>query len=233
MLTMYVKQFEKLPKDFQNEAVRPYFDYLRTRRGSLFAKRAMDLVVSFILLILMSPFMLAAAVAVKVSSKGPVFYLQKRVGIYGKPFSIYKFRTMVQNADKMGAHVTVGERDPRITKVGHFLRVTRIDEFPQMLNVLKGDMTIIGTRPEVPRYVEKYTDEMKATLLMQPGASGAASIEYSKENEMLKDQADPEQYYIDVILPDKMAINLKYLRSFSVWKDFVLIFRTVLCVFKK
>ena len=230
---MYVKQFEKLPKDFQNEAVRPYFDYLRTRRGSLFAKRAMDLVVSFILLILMSPFMLAAAVAVKVSSKGPVFYLQKRVGIYGKPFSIYKFRTMVQNADKMGAHVTVGERDPRITKVGHFLRVTRIDEFPQMLNVLKGDMTIIGTRPEVPRYVEKYTDEMKATLLMQPGASGAASIEYSKENEMLKDQADPEQYYIDVILPDKMAINLKYLRSFSVWKDFVLIFRTVLCVFKK
>jgi len=230
---MYVKQFEKLPPDFQNEAIRPYFDYLQTRRGSLFAKRTMDIFVSFILLILMSPFMLAAAIAVKVSSKGPIFYLQKRVGIYGKPFSIYKFRTMVQNADKMGAHVTVGERDPRITKVGHFLRVTRIDEFPQMLNVLKGDMTIIGTRPEVPRYVEQYTDEMKATLLMQPGASGAASIEYSKENEMLKDQTDPEQYYIDVILPDKMAINLKYLREFSVWKDFVLIFRTVLCVFKK
>ncbi len=217
----------------QNEAVKPYFDYLQTRKCSLFFKRAMDIVVSLILLILMLPFMLVAGIAVKLTSKGPMFYLQKRIGLYGKPFSIYKFRTMVQNADKLGAHVTVGEKDPRITKVGHILRITRVDEFPQMLNVLKGDMTIIGTRPEVPRYVEQYTDEMKATLLMQPGASGAASIAYSKENEMLKDKENPEQYYIDTILPDKMAINLNYLREFSLWKDLVLIFRTVLCVFQK
>ncbi len=230
---MYVKQFEKLPKDFQNEAVRPYFEYLQTRKVSLFAKRVMDIAVSFVLLILMLPFMIVAGIAVKLTSKGPMFYLQKRIGLYGKPFSIYKFRTMVQNADKIGAHVTVGEKDPRITKVGHFLRITRIDEFPQMLNVLKGDMTIIGTRPEVPRYVDQYTDEMKATLLMQPGASGAASIAYSKENEMLKDVENPEQYYVDVILPDKMTINLAYLKNFSIWKDFALIFRTVLCVFQK
>ncbi|MBR3844253.1 MAG: sugar transferase, partial [Clostridia bacterium] len=136
-------------------------------------------------------------------------------------------------ADKIGAQITVGERDPRITKVGHILRTTRIDEFPQMLNVLKGDMTIIGTRPEVPRYVKEYSDEMKATLLMQPGASGGASIAYRYENEMLKDKEDPEQYYIDAILPDKMQINLDYLKKFSIWQDLWLMCRTVGCVFHK
>ncbi|MBR4868494.1 MAG: sugar transferase [Clostridia bacterium] len=230
---MYVKQFKKLPVDFQNETIKPYFDYLQTRKGSLFCKRCLDILVALIVLILSFPFLLVSGILVKATSKGPLFYMQKRVGIYGKEFAIFKFRTMVQNADKIGTQITVGERDPRITKVGHFLRITRLDEFPQMLNVLKGDMTIIGTRPEVPRYVAHYTDEMKATLLLPPGASGAASIAYRKENEMLKDVADPEQFYIDTILPDKMAINLAYLKSFSIWKDFALIFRTVLCVFQK
>ena len=229
---MYVKQFEKLPADLQNEAVRPYFDYLQTRKGSLIAKRAVDCFVALLVLTVLSPVMLLAGVAVKLTTKGPLFYLQKRVGLYGKPFSIYKFRTMVVDADKYG-EITVGERDPRITKVGRFLRMTRIDEFPQMLNVLKGDMTIIGTRPEVPRYVAEYTDEMMATLLLQPGASGAASIAYRHENEMLKDCEDPEQFYIDTILPDKMAINLAYLRKFSIWQDLWLMLRTVACVFTK
>ncbi|MBQ6818638.1 MAG: sugar transferase [Clostridia bacterium] len=230
---MYVKQFEKLPQDFQNDTIKPYFDYLQTRKVSLFFKRAMDIFVALAILTVSFPFLLVAGILVKATSEGPLFYMQKRVGLYGKEFAIFKFRTMVQNADKIGTQITVGEKDPRITKVGHFLRITRLDEFPQMLNVLKGDMTIIGTRPEVPRYVAHYTDEMKATLLLPPGASGAASIAYRKENEMLKDVEDPEAYYIDTILPDKMAINLAYLKSFSIWKDLALIFRTVLCVFQK
>ena len=230
---MYVKQFEKLPQDFQNDTIKPYFDYLQTRKVSLFIKRAMDIFVALAILTVSFPFLLVAGILVKATSEGPLFYMQKRVGLYGKEFAIFKFRTMVQNADKIGTQITVGEKDPRITKVGHFLRITRLDEFPQMLNVLKGDMTIIGTRPEVPRYVAHYTDEMKATLLLPPGASGAASIAYRKENEKLKDEEDPEPYYIDTILPDKMAINLAYLKSFSIWKDLALIFRTVLCVFQK
>jgi lipopolysaccharide/colanic/teichoic acid biosynthesis glycosyltransferase len=229
---MYIKQFEKLPQDLQKEEIRPYFEYLQTRKGSLFFKRVLDILAAALVLTISSPALILAAIGIKLTSKGPLFYLQKRVGLYGKPFYIYKFRTMVVDADKYG-EITVGERDPRITKVGHFLRTSRLDEFPQMLNILKGDMTIIGTRPEVPRYVEKYTDEMKATLLMQPGASGAASIAYRHENEMLNGIEDPEQHYINVILPDKMAINLKYLKKFSLLEDFRLIFSTIGCVFHK
>ena len=150
---MYVKQFEKLPPAFQKSEIKPYFDYLQTRRGSLIAKRVLDIFVALLVLTVLSPIMLLSALLIKITTKGPLFYLQERVGLYGKPFHIYKFRTMVVNADKIGAQITVGERDPRITRVGRILRTTRIDEFPQMLNVLKGDMTIIGTRPEVPRYV--------------------------------------------------------------------------------
>ena len=230
---MYVKQFEKLPPDLQKSEIKPYFDYLQTRRGSLFAKRALDIFVALLVLLVLSPVMLISALLIKLTTKGPLFYLQERVGLYGKPFHIYKFRTMVVDADKIGAQITVGEKDPRITKVGHILRTTRIDEFPQMLNVLKGDMTIIGTRPEVPRYVREYSDEMKATLLMQPGASGVASIAYRYENEMLKDKEDPEQFYIDTILPDKMRINLDYMKKFSIWQDLWLMLRTVGCVFHK
>lgn len=230
---MYVKQFEKLPTAFQKSEIKPYFDYLQTRRGSLIAKRVIDIFVAILVLTVLSPIMLLSALLIKITTKGPLFYLQERVGLYGKPFHIYKFRTMVVNADKIGAQITVGERDPRITRVGRILRTTRIDEFPQMLNVLKGDMTIIGTRPEVPRYVKEYSDEMMASLLMQPGASGVASIAYRYENEMLKDKEDPEQYYIQTILPDKMRINLDYLKKFSIWQDLWLMLRTVGCVFHK
>jgi lipopolysaccharide/colanic/teichoic acid biosynthesis glycosyltransferase len=227
---MYIKKFQQLPKEFQSDAIRPYFDHLQTKKCSLFFKRVLDIIVATLVLTLSSPALILAAIGIKLTSKGPLFYLQKRVGLYGKPFYIFKFRTMVVDADKYG-EITVGERDPRITKVGRFLRVSRLDEFPQMLNILKGDMTIIGARPEVPRYVEKYTDEMKATLLMQPGASGAASIAYRNENEMLSGKENPEQYYINVILPDKMEINLNYLKKFSIFEDLRLIFHTVGCVF--
>jgi lipopolysaccharide/colanic/teichoic acid biosynthesis glycosyltransferase len=229
---MYIKKFQQLPKEFQSDAIRPYFDHLQTKKCSLFFKRVLDIIVATLVLTLSSPALILAAIGIKLTSKGPLFYLQKRVGLYGKPFYIFKFRTMVVDADKYG-EITVGERDPRITKVGRFLRVSRLDEFPQMLNILKGDMTIIGARPEVPRYVEKYTDEMKATLLMQPGASGAASIAYRNENEMLSGKENPEQYYINVILPDKMEINLNYLKKFSIFEDLRLIFHTVGCVFHK
>lgn len=230
---MYVRQFEKLPPDLQNDAVRPYFEHLKNKRFSLALKRGADLFIAAVLFLVFLPFMLVGGAAVKLTSKGPLFYRQQRVGLYGKPFWILKFRTMVVGADRMGAQVTVGERDPRVTRAGRILRITRIDEFPQMLNVLKGDMTIIGTRPEVPRYVAEYTDEMKATLLLRPGCSGAASIAYRHENEMLKDAPDPERRYIETILPDKMAINLRYLRQFSVWLDILLMLRTIGCLFHR
>ena len=157
-----IRRFEELPKELRLSEVKPYFEYLDSKRISLFFKRLFDIIIAFIVLVILSPIMLVSGVLVGVTSKGPVFYLQKRIGRYGKPFSIIKFRTMVQNADQLGAQVTVGENDPRITKVGNALRTTRIDEFPQMINILKGDMSLVGTRPEVPRYVEKYTPEMMA-----------------------------------------------------------------------
>lgn len=230
---MSAKQWQKLPKNMQNEAVKPYFDIIVKKKFTLFVKRVLDIIISFIVLLILSPIMIVAAMAVALGSKGPVFYFQRRVGRYGKEFSIFKFRTMVVNADKIGSHVTVGENDPRITKVGHILRTTRIDEFPQLLNILKGDMTLVGTRPEVPRYVAEYSDEMMATLLLAPGVTGAASIAYRYENDMLKGKEDPEKYYIETILPDKMAINLDYTRNLSFWGDIKLLLRTVGCVFKK
>ncbi len=230
---MYVRQFESLPRDLQNEAVRPYFEYLNKKRFSLAVKRGADIVVALLVLAVTSPAMLLAALGVALTSPGPLFYCQTRVGLYGKPFLIYKFRTMQVNADQTGAAVTVGERDPRITPFGRFLRATRIDEFPQMINVLKGDMSIIGARPEVPRYVALYTDEMLATLLLPPASSGVASIAYRHENALLAGKEDPERYYIETILPDKMALNLDYLRRFSLWNDLRLMGQTLLCVFHK
>lgn len=230
---MSVKQWQKLPQNMQNEAVKPYFDSLQKKKFTLFVKRMMDIIIASIVIIILSPVLLGATIAVAVGSKGPVFYLQRRVGRFGKEFSIFKFRTMVVNADKIGAQITVGEDDPRITKVGKFLRTTRIDEFPQFFNILKGDMTLVGTRPEVARYVNEYNDEMMATLLLRPGATGAASLVYRYENEMLSGKEDPEKYYIETILPDKMAINLEYTKKLSIWEDIKILARTVLCVIKK
>ena len=228
---MSQKLFGKLPESMRNEAVRPYAEYVEGRRVTRFFKRFFDILISLIVTIILSPIMLAAAVAVACTSRGPVFYRQSRVGRYNRDFFIFKFRTMVVNADKMGTQITVGTDDPRITRVGAFLRKTRIDEFPQLLNIIGGSMTLVGTRPEVRRYVDAYTDEMMATLLLRPGVTGTASIAFREENDMLIGQADPEQYYIDEILPRKMAYNLEYTKSFTLFKDFIILLRTVGCVF--
>lgn len=171
-----IKQFENLPECVRLPEVRPYFESLKKKSFQLFLKRAFDIFVAAVVLIILSPVLLIAALCVAIGSKGPVFYLQERVGKNGKPFKIIKFRTMIVNADKAGTQITVGGRDPRITRVGYVLRKTSVDELPQMINILKGDMSLVGTRPEVKRYVDKYTPEMMATLLLRPGVTAAQAL---------------------------------------------------------
>lgn len=226
-----MRKFDELPERFQNEAVRKYYDILKKKRVSLFFKRVFDFVIALIIFIVLLPLNLVVGVLVKCTSEGPVFYRQVRIGRYGKPFRIFKFRTMVQNADKIGAQLTVGERDPRITKIGHFLRKTRLDEFAQVINILLGQMCLVGARPEVPKYVEQYSDEMMATLLLAPGISGEASLEFKDENELLAQADDFEQCYITQVLPEKMRINLQYLTKLSVWYDLKLLVRTFFAIF--
>lgn len=228
---MSQKQSEKLPPSMQNDEVKKYLPYL-AKRGATFAlKRFFDIFVCLLLLIITSPVLIICGILVKCTSKGPVFYRQERVGRYDSNFRIFKFRTMVQDADKIGAKLTVGDRDPRITRFGHFMRKTRLDEFPQFLNVLAGHMSLVGPRPEVRRYVNEYTDEMMATLLVRPGITGMASIKFRHENDMLSGREDPERYYIEEILPQKMQINLDYIKDISIKEDFLILCRTIKCAF--
>ena len=228
---MSQKQSEKLPPSMQNDEVKKYLPYL-AKRGATFAlKRFFDIFVCLLLLIITSPVLIICGILVKCTSKGPVFYRQERVGRYDSNFRIFKFRTMVQDADKIGAKLTVGDRDPRITRFGHFLRKTRLDEFPQFLNVLAGHMSLVGPRPEVRRYVNEYTDEMMATRLVRPGITGMASIKFRHENDMLSGREDPERYYIEEILPQKMQINLDYIKDISIKEDFLILCRTIKCAF--
>lgn len=229
---MLQEPFARYRESMRNEAVAPYRSALLKRRGSLFFKRLADIIVSLICILILLPFYLIAAVAVKLSSKGPVFYLQTRVGREGGAFSIIKFRTMAVNADKKG-EITVGSSDPRITKVGAFLRKTNFDEFPQFFNVFKGDMSIIGVRPEVPHYVDYYTQEQFATLLMRPGMTSPASIKFRHENDILKKSSDPEKTYIEEVLQEKMRYNLEYIREFSFINDLKILGKTFKCVFEK
>ena len=224
---MSQKQSEKLPPSMQNDEVKKYLPYL-AKRGATFAlKRFFDIFVCLLLLIITSPVLIICGILVKCTSKGPVFYRQERVGRYDSNFRIFKFRTMVQDADKIGAKLTVGDRDPRITRFGHFLRKTRLDEFPQFLNVLAGHMSLVGPRPEVRRYVNEYTDEMMATLLVRPGITGMASIKFRHENDMLSGREDPERYYIEEILPQKMQINLDYIKAISIKAESLILCRTI------
>jgi len=222
-----LKRYEDLPERFQTEALRQYYDILATKKLTLFFKRVFDFSVALILLVLLSPVFLGLALAVKFTSEGEIIFKQKRVGIYGKEFYVLKFRTMVVDAEAKGMQITVGERDPRITKIGHFLRKFRLDEFPQLINVLKGEMSFVGARPEVPYYVDFYTDEMMATLLTPPGITGTASIYFKDEAKMLEIEPDAEKCYINHILPVKMKMNLDYLKEISVWHDIKLMFKTV------
>ncbi|MEE0913936.1 MAG: sugar transferase [Ruminococcus sp.] len=221
-----MKPFEKLPSQFQCDEVKEYYDILCKKTKSLFFKRAMDLFFAIILLIFLIIPILIISIAVKVSSKGPVFYRQVRVTTYGKRFKILKFRTMVENADKMGSLVTT-DSDSRVTKVGRFLRKYRLDELPQIFNVLSGSMSVVGTRPEVERYVEKYEPEYYATLLMPAGITSLASIMYKDEEKLLSSEEDVDKVYIEKILPEKMKYNLKYTKNFGFRSDIKLMFKTV------
>lgn len=226
---MLVKRWDKLPIDMQNDAVRSYYELLRKKAGSLLIKRLFDIVMSIVLLVVLSPVFLIVSLFIKADSKGPVFYRQERVTQYGKMFKIFKFRTMVVNADKIGSLVTINN-DSRVTKIGKKLRKYRLDEIPQLLNILTGDMTFVGTRPEVPKYVAHYTDEMKATLLLPAGVTSKASIEYKDEEKILKEAENTDEVYVERILGEKMRINTESIRSFSFFSDMFLLLRTCLAV---
>ena len=202
---------------------------LARRRPQLAAKRAMDIVLSAAALCVLWPVLLLIALAIVVDDPGPVFYRQVRVGRGGRPFRIFKFRTMVVDADKKGLSITVG-RDSRITRVGAFLRKTKLDELAQLLNVLCGQMSFVGPRPEVPRYVELYTPYQRQVLLVRPGITDYASIAYRNENDLLAGADDPERLNIETIMPDKIELNMKYLREISPLTDVRLMLRTVLAV---
>ena len=225
-----MKSFDKLPKQFQCEEVKHYYDILSKKTGSLVLKRITDLIFAVMLLVLLIIPIIIIAVAVKATSKGPVFYRQVRVTTYGKNFKILKFRTMVENADKIGSLVTT-DSDSRVTKVGRFLRKYRLDELPQIFNVLSGSMSVVGTRPEVPKYVEQYKPEYLATLLIPAGITSLASIMYKDEEKLLKSEQDVDKVYIEKILPEKMKYNLQYTENFGFRSDFKLMFKTVKEVF--
>ena len=215
----------------QTEEVRPYYEKLSRKWCSLFVKRIFDFAVSSVMLVILSPALLVLAVMIKKDSEGPVFYRQERITQYGKKFRIYKFRTMVVNADRIGSLVTVGE-DPRITKMGRKLRGCRLDELPQLINIWKGEMTFVGTRPEVEKYVKKYTPEMMATLLLPAGVTSEASIQYKDEDKLLADVSgeDADRVYVEQILPEKMKWNLEEIKKFGFIREIGTMVKTVVAV---
>lgn len=224
--------FEDLPLSMQNEDVRRYWGALQKKKGQLAAKRVFDVAASAVILLILSPFFLILAAAIKLDSPGPVFYRQVRVGRYDRDFRIFKFRTMVQNADKIGLALTTGG-DSRITRMGKIIRKCRLDEISQLLNVLSGTMSLVGPRPEVRRYVDVYTPEFMATLLIRPGVTATASIAFKDEDKLLNSGGDPEEIYIHQVLPPKMALNLEYMDHISVWNDLKIMFQTVFAVLKR
>ena len=226
---MILKKWEDLPEQLRTDAVRPYYDLLARRRGSLLLKRSFDVIVSSLMLVVLSPLFLILAVAIKCDSPGPVFYRQVRVTQYGKEFCIFKFRSMVQGADRRGSLVTVSG-DSRITRVGRFIRRCRLDELCQLIDVFRGTMTFVGTRPEVPKYVAAYTPEMMATLLLPAGITSEASILYKDEADLLDAATDVDAVYIHEVLPGKMKYNLEALKNFSLLSDIKTMFRTVFAV---
>lgn len=229
---MRMISWEKLPPQMQTEVVKPYYEILQKKQIGLIFKRLFDIVVSLIMLLILSPVFLILAIAIKLDTEGPVFYRQVRVTQYGKEFHIFKFRTMVNNADKIGSQVTVGG-DSRITRVGKVIRECRLDEIGQLLNILGGSMTFVGTRPEVPKYVEKYTPEMWATLLLPAGVTSEASIRYKDEAALLDAAEDVDTTYIQDVLPGKMKYNLRSIQEYSFFKDIETMFQTVFAVVEK
>ena len=228
---MKIIKWEQLPPDMQTEEVKKYYEILKKKKGALFFKRVFDLFVSIIALLVFLPVYLVLAIAIKMDSPGPVFYRQERVTQYGKRFRIHKFRTMVQNADK-GAQVTVNN-DCRITRVGKVIRNCRLDEIAQLIDVLQGTVTLVGVRPESPKFVAAYTEEMMATLLLPAGVTSLASIYYKDEARLLDGAEDADKVYIEKILPRKMYYNLKGMERFSFFGDIKILFMTVFAVLGK
>lgn len=230
-----LKKWEELPENMKHDAVRPYYDILEGKKKALAGKRLMDILFSFILTVLLSPVMLGIAYAIWAEDKGPVFYRQERITTYGKKFRIFKFRTMVVDADKKGALIT-GKNDNRITRVGRKLRKCRLDELPQLFNILSGEMSFVGARPEVEKYVNYYTESMLATLLLPAGVTSEASITFKDEDELLAHYAKKgetaDEAYVKHILPRKMRYNLTYLKKAGILGDLIIMIKTVLEVIK-
>lgn len=227
-----LKKWEDLPDFMKVPEVRPYWEILNRKRFSLFLKRIFDLFASLILFVILSLPMLIIAICIKLDSKGTVFYRQERVTRYGKHFRIHKFRTMVSNADKIGSLVTVGN-DSRITRVGLKLRKLRLDELPQVLDVISGNMSFVGTRPEAVKYVEKYKPEYNATLLLPAGITSEASIRYKDEDKLLNAADDVDNVYLEQVLPEKMKWDLESVKQFRFWGEIATMFRTVFAVLEK
>lgn len=227
-----LRKWDDLPENMRNDSVRYYYDVLNRKRLSLVIKRIFDIVIALITLIILSPIFVAISIAIKADSRGPVMFRQVRVTQYGRRFRIFKFRTMVNNAEKLGAQVTAKD-DIRITKIGRLLRKLRLDEIPQLFNIITGDMSFVGTRPEVPKYVERYTDGMMATLLLPAGVTSEASIKYKDEESLLENADNVDMIYVDTVLPEKMKFNLRSIEKFNLWADMKLMIRTVEAVFKK
>lgn len=226
-----LREWNQLPEYMQTDAVRPYYDQLKKKEFSLFLKRIFDIVVSLVLIVLLSPLLLVLSILIVLDSKGGVFYRQERVTQYGRKFRIFKFRTMVADADKIGTQVTVSN-DSRITRVGSVIRKYRLDEIPQLFNILLGDMSLVGTRPESTHYVKHYAPEMFATLLLPAGVTSEASIKYKDEAELLNKADDVDKVYIEKVLPSKMEYNLESISNFSFIKDIGTMFKTVVAVIR-
>jgi lipopolysaccharide/colanic/teichoic acid biosynthesis glycosyltransferase len=229
---MILRKWKDIPENMRNESVRKCYDQLKRKNISLFLKRLFDVVAGIIGLLVFSPMLIIIAVFIKMESKGPVVFRQVRVTQYGKRFFIFKFRTMVANAEKIGTQVTT-KNDSRITPMGRFLRKYRFDELPQLVNIIIGDMSFVGTRPEVVKYVDLYTDEMMATLLLPAGVTSEASISYKDEERLLLDAENVDKVYIEKILPEKMKYNLESFEEFSILNDISIMARTLAAVFIK
>lgn len=226
-----LRKWEDLPLQMQIPEVRRYYDILNKKKTAIALKRLFDIILSGLLLIVLSPVFLITAIAIKADSKGPVFYRQVRVTRYGEKFRIFKFRSMVSGADK-GSQLTVSG-DSRVTKTGAFIRKFKIDELSQLIDVFRGKMTFVGTRPEVPKYVEKYSPEMMATLLLPAGITSEASVYYKDESKLLDASTETEKTYLELVLPDKMKYNLRAIEKFSLVQDIKVLIMTALAVLGK
>lgn len=222
-----LREWNKLPEYMRAEAVRPYYEYLEKKKVSLMLKRAFDVTAASVMLLLLTPLLIIISILIVKDSKGGVFYQQERVTQFGRKFRMFKFRTMVANADKVGTQVTV-QNDTRITKIGDKLRKYRIDEIPQLINIILGDMTFVGTRPESTYYVKKYSPEMFATLLLPAGVTSETSILYKNEAELLEKAENVDEVYVNKILPEKMKYNLESIRKFSFWREIGTMIKTVI-----